>query len=81
MAHTDELLEVSIQKHGELYTGSYRVGEGSVTVYYFGLEGTAPLADQPARIVAEALLRDLIDAEEPAPGIPTPNLRGPQFKS
>jgi hypothetical protein len=81
MAHTDQPLEVSIEERGERYTGSYRVGEGSVTVYYRDFERAAPLAAQPARIVAEALLRDLINTEEPSARIPTPNPRGPQFKS
>jgi hypothetical protein len=77
----DEPSEVSIEVRGKTYKGSYHAEGDTVTVYYYDLERSAPLSGQPAEVVAEALFRDLIATEPSTTKKPTPNMRGPQFKS
>lgn len=77
----DEPLEISIEARGKTYIGSYRIEGDTVTVYYYDLERSEPVSGQPAEVVAEALLRDLIATEPSTTTKPTLNLRGPQFKS
>jgi hypothetical protein len=76
-----EPLEISIEVQGKTYTGSYRLEGDTVTVYYYGLERSEPRSGQPAEVVAEAMFRDLVATEPSITKKPTPNLRGPQFKS
>ena len=63
MKNQPHVYPVEVEKNGVLYSGTYTIQRGIITVSYEFIDNTAHVGSMPPEVLAKQLLREILDGK------------------